>query len=204
MTLACSLPAIVRRLLPSASVVLLPALVACVPMAAGTPAPLPSDVGSPSAPVAVATPSAASSPADAAYADALGDGCAHLGEAEAIRVSAGSGREGATAVPVGHERLVVGLPPSGEGWLRIAPTHEGQVFLFADVPATLSVRSVETDRESVPAAFPASASAACPGLRTAVRFPWTLEDGIMAVRILASVATLSLVVFDETPEAAGS
>jgi hypothetical protein len=140
-------------------------------------------------------------PTPPAYAEAYGDGCSHLGEEASVAITAGASKDAPVSAPVSHDRLLVTLPASGEGWLRFSPAAEGQIFVFASEPATLSLRAVETGRAVtlVPLASPVAAT--CPGMKTAARFTWALADGKMDLQLLASVATLSLVVFDETPEA---
>lgn len=181
-----------RRVLPA----LLPAvLVACATTSpAPTPAPTPTPV--PAGPTASPTPL----PTPLTYAVYYADGCEHLGEDASVPVTAGISKNVAVTAPVGHERLLVTLPTSREGWLRLSPAAEGQVFVFASEPATLSIRTVETGRNVTLTPLTSSGASPCPGMKTAARFPWALADGKIDLQLLASVSTLSLVVFDETPE----
>ncbi|MEB3238409.1 MAG: hypothetical protein VKO64_12400 [Candidatus Sericytochromatia bacterium] len=173
------------------------AAVACSPAATGpaaTPSPAASATASP-----VATPSPA--PTQPTYQTAYADGCEHLGEVASVPLSAGASRDAAVTAPVGHDRLLVTMPAAREGWFRLSPAHEGQVFIFTSEPATFSVRTVETGRAVTVVPVVSPGAATCPDMKAAARFPWSLADGKMDLQLLAPVATLSLVVFDETPEA---
>lgn len=175
----------------------LPALLPGVLVACATTSPAPTPTATPTPVPAGAT----ASPTPPAYAEAYGDGCLHLGEEASVAITAGASKDAAVTAPVSHERLLVTLPASGEGWLRFSPAAEGQVFVFASEPATLSVRTVETGRGVTLVPLTSPVAATCPGMKTASRFSWALADGKMDLQLLASVSTLSLVVFDETPEA---
>ncbi|MEB3205076.1 MAG: hypothetical protein VKP57_10295 [Candidatus Sericytochromatia bacterium] len=179
----------------------LPALLPCVLVACATTSPAPTPTASPTPVPAGPTASPTPVPTPPAYAEAYGDGCIHLGEEASVAITAGASKDAAVTAPVSHERLLVTLPASGEGWLRFSPAAEGQVFVFASEPATLSVRTVETGRAVTLVPLTSPVAAACPGMKTASRFSWALTDGKMDLQLLASVSTLSLVVFDETPEA---
>lgn len=182
-----------RRVLPA----LLPAVLVACATTSPAPTPAPTSTPVPAGPTSSPTPL----PTPPTYAEAYGDGCIHLGEDASVAVTAGASKDVAVTAPVSHERLLVTLPASREGWLRFSPAAEGQVFVFASEPATLSVRTVETGRTVTLSPLTSPVTATCPGIKTAARFSWALADGKMDLQLLASVSTLSLVVFDETPEA---